>query len=77
VTLNTDIGRGVSDRDRTLPIWRPAVIVGATIGDIGRYLLTSDLVIGLDTDMGFRPSGGPVGVLAGVGLVLVFSLALG
>src|SRR6266511_2447377 len=28
VTLNTDITKGVSDRFRSLPIWRPAPIVG-------------------------------------------------
>src|SRR5829696_4550671 len=39
VTLNTDLTKGVSDRFRSLPIWRPAPILGALLGDIGRYLL--------------------------------------
>src|SRR5215218_1977748 len=32
VNLNTDISKGVADRFRSLPIWRPAVIVGAFSG---------------------------------------------
>ena len=77
VTLNTDISTGVFDRFRSLPIWRPAVLVGAMLGDVGRYLIASTLVIGLGLLMGFRPDGGVAGVLAAVGLVLVFALALG
>ena len=34
--LNDDITRGVSDRFRSMPIWQPAPIVGALIGDTGR-----------------------------------------
>lgn len=77
VTLNTDISTGVFDRFRSLPIWRPAVLVGAMLGDVGRYLIASTLVISLGLLMGFRPDGGMAGVLAAVGLVLVFALALG
>jgi ABC-2 type transport system permease protein len=44
IGLNTDVTTGVFDRFRTTPIWRPAPIVGALLGDIGRYLLASTLV---------------------------------
>ena len=76
VTLNRDVATGAFDRFRSLPIWRPAPIIGALIGDIGRYLLASTLVIGLGLIMGFDPHGGVLGVLAAVGLVLVFAFAL-
>lgn len=76
VGLNTDVTRGVSDRFRSLPVWRPAPIVGAMIGDLARYLLAMALVIGLGVAMGFRPSGGVAGVLAGAALVLAFAFAL-
>ncbi|MBW3568228.1 MAG: ABC transporter permease, partial [Proteobacteria bacterium] len=33
VTLNTDLTRGVVDRFRSLPVWRPAPLVGALLGD--------------------------------------------
>ena len=47
IGLNTDLTKGVLHRFRSLPIWRPAVIVGALLGDAGRYLIASTLVIGL------------------------------
>jgi ABC-2 type transport system permease protein len=76
VTLNTDITEGVSDRFRSLPIWRPAPIVGALLGDTGRYLLASAIVMALGLALGFRPAGGFGGVLAAVGLVLAFAFGL-
>jgi len=76
VTLNTDITKGVFDRFRSLPIWRPAPIVGALIGDTGRYLLASTIVIALGLALGFRPAGGVAGVLEAVALVLGFAFGL-
>jgi len=76
IGLNTDITTGVFDRFRSMPIWRPAPIVGALLGDGGRYLLASTLVIALGLVLGFRPSGGVVGVLLAVALVLVFAFSL-
>jgi daunorubicin/doxorubicin transport system permease protein len=77
VTLNTDLSTGAFDRFRSMPIWRPAPIIGGLIGDTGRYLLASALVIGLGLLLGFDPHGGPGGVLAAVGLVLLFAFGLG
>ena len=77
VTLNTDLSTGVFDRFRSMPIWRPAPIVGALIGDSARYLLASTLVIGLGLLMGFDPRGGAAGLLVGVGLLLLFASGLG
>jgi ABC-2 type transport system permease protein len=76
VTLNTDITTGVFDRFRSLPIWRPAPIVGPLLGDIGRYLVASTLVIALGLALGYRPDGGLAGVLAAVALVLGFAFGL-
>ncbi len=76
VTLNTDRTKGVFDRFRSLPIWRPAPIVGALLGDVGRYLLAATIVIALGLVLGYRPDGGVVGVAAAVGLVLVFAFGL-
>jgi ABC-2 type transport system permease protein len=60
-----------------MPIWRPAPIVGGLIGDTGRYLLASVLVIDLGVLMGFNPHGGPGGTLAAVALVLTFAFGMG
>ena len=77
VTLNADMAGGAFDRYRSLPIWRPAPIVGGLIGDAGRYLLAAGLVIGLGLLMGFHPPAGAPGLLAAVGLLLVFAFGLG
>jgi ABC-2 type transport system permease protein len=77
VGLNTDLTKGVFDRFRSLPVWRPALIVGALLGDAGRYLIASVLVIGLGLAMGYRPAGGIIGVLSAVALLLVFTFGLG
>ncbi|MGW4462076.1 ABC transporter permease [Micromonospora sp. NPDC004704] len=76
MTLNNDIAKGIFDRFRTLPIWRPSAIVGALLGDAVRYALASVVVLGLGLALGFRPGGGVFGVLLGVLLVLVFSFSL-
>lgn len=75
-TLNTDITKGVFDRFRSLPIWRPAPIVGALLGDTVRYTIASVMCISLGLVLGFRPAGGVVGVVLGVALLLVFAFAL-
>ena len=75
-TLNTDISKGVFDRFRSLPTWRPAVLVGALLGDAARYTMASAMVITLGLVLGFRPEGGILGVLLAVALLLVFSFSL-
>jgi ABC-2 type transport system permease protein len=76
LSINKDINKGVFDRFRSLPIWRPAVLVGALFGDVLRYTLASLIVIGLGLLLGFRPGGGAVGVIAAVALLLVFAFSL-
>jgi len=76
IGLNTDIATGVFDRYRSLPIWRPAPIIGALIGDVGRYLIASGLVVGLGLAMGYRANGGTTGVAAALGLILTFAFGL-
>lgn len=77
VALNTDLSTGAFDRYRSMPIWRPAPIIGGLIGDTGRYMLASALVIGLGLLMGYNPAGGPGGMLAAVALVLIFAFGMG
>lgn len=76
VSLNSDSSSGVSDRFRSLAIWRPAPVLGALIGDIARYLLAGSLVIVLGVAMGDRPAAGAPGVLEALGLVVIFALSL-
>nr|WP_203453948.1 ABC transporter permease [Jiangella aurantiaca] len=76
ITLNTDIQKGVFDRFRSLPVWRPSPLVGALLGDVVRYSIGSAIVIMLGLVLGFRPEGGAVGVVLSVALLLVFSFCL-
>jgi daunorubicin/doxorubicin transport system permease protein len=76
MAINTDIHKGVFDRFRSLPIWRPAVLVGMLLADVVRYTAASAVVIALGVALGFRPQGGPVGVVLAVALLLVFSFSL-
>ena len=76
ITLNTDIQKGVFDRFRSLPVWRPSPLVGALLGDLVRYSIGSAIVIMLGLVLGFRPEGGAVGVVLAVVLLLVFSFCL-
>ncbi|MBD8079036.1 ABC transporter permease [Cellulosimicrobium arenosum] len=75
-TMNNDITKGVFDRFRSLPVWRPAPIVGALLGDTVRYTIASIVTLTLGLVLGFRPSGGVVGVVLGVLMLLVFAFAL-
>jgi ABC-2 type transport system permease protein len=76
VGVNTDIGKGLFDRFRSLPIWQPAPIVGALLGDLARYALAAVVVVTVGLVMGFRPDAGPLGVVAAVALMLVFASSL-
>jgi ABC-2 type transport system permease protein len=74
--LNTDIGKGLFDRFRSLPIWQPAPVIGALLGDVMRYSVAACMVIGLGVILGFRSAGGLSGVVLAVTLVLVFAFSI-
>ena len=76
VALNTDLTKGVVDRFRSLPIWRAAPLVGAAVGDSARYLFAGTMVILVGLILGYSAEGGPLGVLAALALVVLFSLGL-
>nr|WP_090892180.1 ABC transporter permease [Evansella caseinilytica] len=76
VELNNDITKGIFDRFRSLPIWRPSVLVGMLLVDAVRYTVASIIMITLGLIMGFRPDGGALGVIGAVGLLILFSFSL-
>nr|WP_223292361.1 ABC transporter permease [Salipaludibacillus neizhouensis] len=76
IELNNDITKGIFDRFRTLPIWRPSVLVGALLVDTVRYSLAAFIMIGLGLVLGFRPDGGLLGVLLAMVLLLIFAFSL-
>ena len=76
VALNTDVTRGVVDRFRSLPIWRPAPLVGAVLGDSVRYLAAATVVMLVGVALGYRPEAGVPGVIAAILLAVAFSFGL-
>jgi ABC-2 type transport system permease protein len=76
VALNTDLTKGVVDRFRSLPIWRPAPLVGSLLGDSVRYLLAGTVIIVLGVILGYSPGAGVGGVVAALALVVVFAFGL-
>jgi ABC-2 type transport system permease protein len=76
IALNTDLTRGVVDRFRSLPIWRPSPLVGALLGDSVRYVVAGTVIIVLGVILGYRPDAGVPGVLAALALVVVFAFGL-
>jgi daunorubicin/doxorubicin transport system permease protein len=76
VAINTDLTKGVVDRFRSLPIWSPSPLVGALLGDSVRYVVAGTVIVLLGVILGFRPDEGVPGVLAAMGLTVVFAFGL-
>lgn len=76
IGLNGDISKGIYDRFRSMPIWQPAPIVGALLGDVLRYSLAALVVLIVGFLLGFRPEAGLPGVIAAVALIVVFCFSL-
>jgi ABC-2 type transport system permease protein len=76
IALNTDLTRGVVDRFRSLPTWKPAPLVGSLLGDGVRYVIAGTVIIVLGLILGFRPEAGVGGVVAALALVVVFAFGL-
>jgi len=76
IALNTDLTRGVVDRFRSLPIARPAPLVGALLGDSVRYLVAGTVIVVLGLALGYRPGAGVTGTVAALALVVVFAFGL-
>ena len=74
--LCTDIEKGIFDRFRSLPVWRPAALVGMLLADTVRYTAASFVVLIVGVVLGFRPDGSPLGVLAAIAVLLVFCFCL-
>jgi ABC-2 type transport system permease protein len=76
VSLNTDLTKGVVDRFRSLPIWRPAPLLGSLLGDSVRYVIAGTVIIVVGVALGYRPDAGVGGAVSALALVVVFSFGL-
>jgi ABC-2 type transport system permease protein len=76
VGLSADLGSGVIDRFRTLPMWRPAVLVGRSLADLLTAVLCTAFVALTGLAIGWRPDAGAASIAAGFGIFLLFSYGL-
>jgi ABC-2 type transport system permease protein len=73
VGLSTDLRTGVIDRFRTLPIWKPSVLVGRSLTDLLSAALCAGIVLATGVVVGWRPDASFGSTLAGVGIFLLFA----
>lgn len=76
VGLSTDLATGVVDRFRTLPMARSAILAGRSVADLLAAVLCGTIVLATGWAIGWRPDHGVAGVVAGLGVALVFAYAL-
>jgi ABC-2 type transport system permease protein len=76
VGLSTDLNGGVIERFRTLPMWRPAVLVGRSLADLLTAAICASIVAVTGLAIGWRPEGSPAAALAGFGIFLLFAYAM-
>jgi len=75
VNFNDDMGKGIIDRFRSLPMTRSSVLAGGVAAEVVRNVITVVILLlgGLACGYGFGGSFGAV--LAGFGLLLLFGFA--
>lgn len=76
VGLSVDLRSGVVTRMRTLPMARTAVLAGRTLADLARGIVVIAVMVGVGFAVGFRVHSGAAGLVAALGLVLLFGYAL-
>ncbi len=77
MNLSTDLGKGLFDRFRSLPIWPLAPFAGLMVGDVIRHLIAAAIILTIGLILGYRPEAGVAGVLAAFALLVVIGFGLG
>ena len=75
--LSTDLGKGLFDRFRSLPIWSLAPFAGLMVGDILRHLIAGLIILTIGLILGFRPEAGILGVAGAFLLLLAIGFGVG
>jgi ABC-2 type transport system permease protein len=75
--LSTDLGKGLFDRFRTLPIWPLAPFAGLMVGDVLRHLIAGLIILGIGLILGYRPEAGLAGVVAAFLLLVALGFGMG
>ncbi|MGW7286799.1 ABC transporter permease [Streptomyces sp. NPDC054847] len=74
--INDDFRKGVMDRFRTMPIARSSVLVAKIVVEVGRMLVAIAILLGVGFLLGLEIKTSVLGLLAAVGLSLVFGASL-
>jgi ABC transporter DrrB family efflux protein len=72
IGLADDLGSGIIDRFRSLPMARSAVLAGRTLADLARSVFSLALMVGLGLLVGFSFHAGVGAIVAGLALVIFF-----
>src|SRR5262245_46665980 len=75
--LSTDLGKGLFDRFRSLPIWSLAPFAGLMVGDVLRHLIAATIILIIGFILGYRPDSGVVGVIAAFALLIAIGFGTG
>ncbi len=75
--LSTDLGKGLFDRFRSLPIWSLAPFAGLMVGDVLRHLIAGGIILTIGLILGYRPEAGFSGVIAAFALLLAIGFGMG
>lgn len=75
--LSTDLGKGLFDRFRSLPIWSLAPFAGLMVGDVLRHLIAGMIILTIGLILGYRPEAGIVGVAAAFALLITIGFGVG
>ncbi|GAB2958564.1 ABC transporter permease [Streptomyces heilongjiangensis] len=76
IAVTRDLAKGVIDRFRSLPMASGAVLVGRASADMLQSALNLAVMLGAGYALGWRAHGGPVALLAAVGLLLLLRFAM-
>jgi ABC-2 type transport system permease protein/oleandomycin transport system permease protein len=75
IGLADDLGKGIVDRFRSLPMARSAVLLGRTLSDLVRNTFTVIVMLIVGVAVGFRPDGTVFDYVLAFVLLLLFSFA--
>jgi ABC-2 type transport system permease protein len=75
--LSTDLGKGLFDRFRSLPIWSLSPFAGLMVGDVLRHTIAGGIILTIGLILGYRPEAGIAGVLAAFVLLVTIGFGTG
>ena len=76
ISVAMDMTEGIVARFRTMAISRASVLVGHVAGSLIQTMISSAVVLGVAVLIGFRPSAGPVGWIAAIGLLALTTFSV-